>query len=310
MSFHPKVSIVIPVYNGSNYLKEAIDSALNQTYKNIEIIVMNDGSNDEGETDAIAKSYGNRIRYYYKENGGVATALNIAISKAEGEYISWLSHDDILYPEKTEKQINYLEYRKDSCCILFSDYNVYEVEKNKLYTERIKAKFDSTFFDNIKYLFNSQIHGCTLLIPIKSFKEVGNFNESLRSTQDYELWFKMIKNNYKFQHIPYILIKTRRHQEMGTRSMGNIIQEEKENLFIWANKYFSDVFDSFTYFQLFKIHRILINANLVKVSHYMFKARGNNKYRKMQFFHKILSLSVSVYRCFISLYRFVRYGSI
>ena len=76
----PKVSVIIPVYNGSNYMREAIDSALAQTYKNIEIIVVNDGSTDN--TEEIALSYGDKIKYYSKENGGVATALNFAIEKA------------------------------------------------------------------------------------------------------------------------------------------------------------------------------------------------------------------------------------
>ena len=65
---NPKVSIVIPVYNGENYMKEAIDSALAQTYDNCEIIVVNDGSTDH--TDMIAKSYGHKIRYFSKDNGG------------------------------------------------------------------------------------------------------------------------------------------------------------------------------------------------------------------------------------------------
>ena len=69
----PRVSIVIPVYNGANYLREAIDSALAQTYKNVEIIVVNDGSTDNGETEQIAQSYGDRIRYFRKENGGVSS---------------------------------------------------------------------------------------------------------------------------------------------------------------------------------------------------------------------------------------------
>ncbi len=79
MSFNPNVSIVIPVYNGANFLAEAIDSALMQSYNNIEVIVVNDGSCDDGKTEAIANSYGNRIRYFHKENGGVATALNLGI---------------------------------------------------------------------------------------------------------------------------------------------------------------------------------------------------------------------------------------
>ena len=68
------VSIVIPVYNGANYLSEAIDSALAQTYKNIEIIVVNDGSKDDGATEKVALSYGDKIRYFHKENGGVSSA--------------------------------------------------------------------------------------------------------------------------------------------------------------------------------------------------------------------------------------------
>lgn len=71
--FRPFVTIVIPVFNGSNYLKEAIDSALAQTYKNLEILVVNDGSQDGGLTEAIALGYGNRIRYFSKQNGGTST---------------------------------------------------------------------------------------------------------------------------------------------------------------------------------------------------------------------------------------------
>lgn len=80
----PLVSIVMPVYNGGDYLKEAIDSALAQTYNNIEIIIVNDGSDDGGITEKIALSYGERVRYFRKKNGGVATALNLGIRNMRG----------------------------------------------------------------------------------------------------------------------------------------------------------------------------------------------------------------------------------
>ena len=102
---NPKVSIIIPVYNGSNFLSEAINSALSQTYQNIEIIVINDGSCDNGATEKIALSYGDKIKYISKENGGVSSALNTGIKAASGEWISWLSHDDIYSPDKIEEQI-------------------------------------------------------------------------------------------------------------------------------------------------------------------------------------------------------------
>ena len=124
--FNPKVSIVIPVYNGSNYLREAIDSALAQTYKNIEVIVINDGSNDNGKTDKICKSYGKRIRYFKKENGGVSSALNMGIEKMEGEYFSWLSHDDVYLPRKIETQIKFLASNQlqSEKVILFANYEL------------------------------------------------------------------------------------------------------------------------------------------------------------------------------------------
>ena len=96
----PLVSIVIPVFNGEDFLDEAIKSAINQTYRNIEILVINDGSTDG--TEKIANKYEKQIRYFYKENGGVASALNLAIKEMKGEYFSWLSHDDYYDPSKIE----------------------------------------------------------------------------------------------------------------------------------------------------------------------------------------------------------------
>jgi glycosyltransferase involved in cell wall biosynthesis len=138
--FNPKVSIVIPVYNnGSNYLREAIDSALFQTYKNIEVIVVNGGSTDGGKTDRICKSYGNKIRYYVKENGGIATALNMGIEKMKGEYFSWLSHDDVYYPEKVQKQIEVLSGFEDKETVIYSDFtgNEGDLSKSKVKLSRV-----------------------------------------------------------------------------------------------------------------------------------------------------------------------------
>ena len=116
----PLVSIVIPVYNGENYLREAIESALSQTYESIEILVVNDGSTDQ--TEQIAGAYGDRIRYFYKPNGGVASALNLAIREMKGEYFSWLSHDDFDYPEKIELLMKALLEQEDKEAIAYCDY--------------------------------------------------------------------------------------------------------------------------------------------------------------------------------------------
>ena len=86
-------------------MREAIDSALAQTYPDFEVIVVNDGSDDGGMTERIALSYGTRINYCYKENGGVASALNVGILMMSGDLFSWLSHDDVYYPEKVAVQV-------------------------------------------------------------------------------------------------------------------------------------------------------------------------------------------------------------
>ena len=92
---------------------------MGQTYNNIEIIVVNDGSTDEGKTEKIALSYG-QIRYYRKENGGVASALNYGIREMKGEYFSWLSHDDLYMPNKVEKQVQCLQECGDDTRLVFS----------------------------------------------------------------------------------------------------------------------------------------------------------------------------------------------
>jgi glycosyltransferase involved in cell wall biosynthesis len=102
------VSVVIPVYKAEPYLRDCVDSVLAQTYPNLEILVINDGSRDEGASEKIALSYGDRITYFHKENGGVSTALNFALEKMHGEWFSWLSHDDLYYPEKIEKQVAFI----------------------------------------------------------------------------------------------------------------------------------------------------------------------------------------------------------
>ena len=221
--FNPLVSIVIPVFNGSNYLREAIDSALGQTYKSIEVIVVNDGSNDGGKTREIVLSYGGRVRYFEKENGGVASALNEGLKEMNGEYFSWLSHDDMYYPSKVEKQISFLKGKKNKGnIIVYSDYELIN-EKSKVIR---KKKLNHMLLTKkpLYSLLRGCVHGCSLLIPRLAFDKCGFFDENLKTTQDYELWFIMIKH-FSFIHIPEILVKSRWHKEQGSKQMSEQITE-------------------------------------------------------------------------------------
>lgn len=229
-AFNPMVSIVIPVFNGGDFLAQAIDSALAQTYQNLEILVINDGANDAGETERIALSYGNRIRYYKKPNGGVASALNMAIDKMSGEYFSWLSHDDLYVKEKIEWQIEFLSSMPSdnlSKIVIYSDFYVFTNDPKKTIPILMRGVPPEEF----KYWLTMEntLHGCTLLIPKTALVEMEGFNERLRTTQDYDLWFRMAKK-YRFVHLPERLVKARSHPEQGSIKMAGFALAECNEL--------------------------------------------------------------------------------
>ena len=231
--FNPKVSIIIPVYNGSNYIRDAIDSALKQDYDNYEIIVVNDGSNDNDKTKNICMSYGKKIRYFEKENGGVSSALNYGISKMNGRYFSWLSHDDLYYENKLSCQIKELE-KYDENTVLYSNYSI--VNENGTFIKNVILNHDEYNKKPYNSIFNMDINGITLLIPKKAFDECGFFDETLRCIQDYDLWYKMIKK-YKFVHMKDVLGSTRVHSNQVSNVSPKVITE--------GNSFYKKLVDEF-----------------------------------------------------------------
>ncbi len=223
---NPLVSIIIPVFNGADYLNQAIDSALAQTYQNIEVIVIDDGSNDQGATEAIALSYGNRVSYYRKENGGVATALNLGIAKMKGTYFSWLSHDDLYAPDKIETQVLEIS-QHDNKTILYSDYRVFGKEPFVSFDGKLPTITPQDF--RCWITIENHIHGCTLLIPRSAFEEYGPFNPALRTTQDYAMWFNLAKT-YKFLHMPTITVFARVHPNQATKAIASVVKRECDEL--------------------------------------------------------------------------------
>jgi len=248
-SDRPLVSVVIPVYNGSDFLKTAIESALNQSYDNIEIVVVNDGSTDNGQTQSIIDSYNGRIIGLKKENGGVASALNEGIKKASGSFVAWLSHDDIFVREKIEIQIGEIN-RLNNCgirnAILYGDY--LEVDENSIpLTEHrlpdippskfYQALLGGYVFRSILYPVPFSFHGCTTLIPRQAFLDLGFFKTNLRTTQDYDAWFRFICG-YQFLHIPEIMVISRTHSRQGSKIMKEIMSEEVNQLYFSALDYY------------------------------------------------------------------------
>ena len=217
---NPLVSIIIPVYNGSNYLKKAIDSALSQTYKNIEIIVVNDGSTDNGETEKVALSYGDKISYYLKENGGVSSALNFGISKMKGDYFSWLSHDDEYTQTKIEKQVELLSCQNQIivCSERQIDKNSNFLSQQNDYTKLID-KSPLSWQDEIKLILTQTLYsGCALLIPKQAFIESGYFDESLRYNQDFDMWLRICFTGYSWVYSNEVGVLSRVHAQQVTQT--------------------------------------------------------------------------------------------
>lgn len=215
---YPLVSIIIPVFNGSKYMREAIHSALAQTYPNVEILVINDGSTDAGATERIALSYGDRIRYFSKENGGVSTALNMGIKQMKGEYFSWLSHDDVYKPEKIQRQMELLEtFPRDT--ILYGGYELINEKCERIGSVDPGALYNREKLNTPLYpILRGLVNGCTLLIHKSHFIRVGIFNPQLKSTQDYDLWFRMFRHaTVKFHPGQYV--QSRVHSEQGTNTL-------------------------------------------------------------------------------------------
>ena len=199
--FEPKVTIVIPVYNGSNYLKNAIECALGQTYENLEVIVVNDGSNDGGATAAIARSFGNQITYYEKLNGGVSTALNYGIARMTGDYFSWLSHDDAYAPTKIADAVELLSQlphgRENTIAYTEGHYIGADGASLKPFPARLEANRFYSGKEMVRIsLEKGTLNGCCMLIPRSAFERCGGFNEQLRYSQDTLMWQTMFLEGF------------------------------------------------------------------------------------------------------------------
>ena len=224
----PLVSLAIPVFNGTEFMRFAIDSALAQTYPHVEIIVVNDGSSDEDETEKIALSYGDRISYYSKKNGGVGSALNLALKKSCGEYFCWLSHDDIYLPEKVARQVEYLQSLPTKDAVVFcrhSEINAYGELLHKLPPPPLFNPNAAAY----QLLLNQWLHCCAILAPRSIYLEMGGFREDLPTTQDYDLLVK-IGLRYPFFEIPEILLRARKHPSQGSLTVAH--QDEVERFFV------------------------------------------------------------------------------
>ena len=268
--FKPLVSIVIPVYCGENYLAEAIDSALAQTYPNTEILVINDGSDDSGATERIALSYGDKIRYFHKINGGVSSALNMGIREMHGDFFSWLSHDDLYTPNKIANQIQILSERphENREIVLMCSEELINSQGKKIFrpfTKCLHGEF--TGIEIFKYCqrsFRLSLNGCGMLIPKSILDKVGFFDETLRYIQDYEYWYRIMIGGFSFICTIDKNVLGRVHEEQITARFPDMYYTENQ---IVANRLFNFFLDGREYREFWESYLCCCCKDLNPVAH-------------------------------------------
>lgn len=235
----PLVSVIIPTYNRANIVTDAIESVLNQTYKNIEIIVVDDGSIDN--TKEILRHYENRIKYIYKLNAGASSARNAGVREAKGEYIAFLDSDDLWHPERLAEIRNYLENNQEYSAVITDVENIEGTtgktigyilyEKNWPYSENVLPYV-------IKYLIGGFSN---LTIKREAVLELGEFDEKLKTAEDID-YFLRIATRYKIGLLAKPLLKYRKSADslshkIFTKNRLVVIDKFKNNNPELARKY-------------------------------------------------------------------------
>lgn len=208
------ISIVLPVYNGEKFLKEAIWSCLNQSYDNFELIIVNDFSRDR--TLTIAEEWAakdSRIKIINNSyNKKLPESLNVGHHLAKGEFITWTSDDNIL--KKDFLKLLYIEIQKENCDVVYSNYDIIW-EDGSLKREHVTGPIT-------KLLFGDCI-GASFLYRKKVFTEIGGYNPELFLVEDYHFFFKA-SLVFRFKHLEENLYKYRIHGESLTGKIHRSIE--------------------------------------------------------------------------------------
>lgn len=186
----PLVSVIIPVYNGEKYIDSAINSVLKQDYSNIEIIVVDDGSFDN--TKAVIKTYKNKVKYFYKKNGGVASARNYGLKVANGEFIAFLDCDDLYTEDKVSKQVEVL-LENPSLGFVYNDIDVIDHDKRILYTLKSEKEFENRK-DMLAYVLYRQIipGAASIMIRKTCLNDDIYYPEEYSNSEDYLFTIRLL----------------------------------------------------------------------------------------------------------------------
>lgn len=225
--FRPTVSVIIPTYNCETYIEETLKSVLDQTFKDLELIVVDDGSADR--TREIVASYGARVRLITQTNSGVCAARNYGIREAAGRYICLMDHDDYWFPEKLALQLGEMS-KHPEIGIVYSSFIWWHPDLKGIFPN--PSSFDQALgpvgideeFSGWIYhllLLDCWVLTSSALISAEVFDKCGVFDESLPYSEDWDLWLR-ISQEYPFTKLKKPLTLYRQHPRQGNRIVRNI----------------------------------------------------------------------------------------
>ena len=228
------ISIILPTFNRSRYLPLALDSILAQTYRDLEVIVVDDGSTDD--TGQVVVPYSGQIRYIYRENQGRGAARNAGLEHATGEYIAFLDSDDLWYPDKLERQVTVLEANPDSAFV-HGPVDVIDEHgsRHKEETENVLKLFEKARRRGFSY--ENLIDSClifmsTILARTACFRTVGLFDPSLQLLEDVD-WYLRVASRYRIAYLDGSpLVSYRVHDGNAYRIGDREVLETYERIFM------------------------------------------------------------------------------
>jgi glycosyltransferase involved in cell wall biosynthesis len=208
----PEVSVIIPAYNSARYLRDAVDSVLAQTFKDLEVLVIDDGSTDD--TESVMRRYGSPVRYIPQQNGGVSAARNRGIGESLGTYVAFLDADDVWYRDKLERQMAALkkQARCRACC---SAFTVVDSELEPIGVTRSQQREPT--LEGLLTCGNLVGTPSTVVSERSLFENAGRFDTTLSQCADWDMWIRLAAET-DFLYIDRPLAAYRQHPANMSRN--------------------------------------------------------------------------------------------
>lgn len=297
---NPRISIIIPCYNCQEFVAESINSALSQSYSNLEIIVVDDGSTDNSR--AVINEYSDvRVLVLRQANQGACVARNLGLKNASGDYVKFLDADDVLAENVISEQVGQLEFAEPGAIIFGYCLNfIGDVSNTEMYPKVIRGVTDGFA---VTLVLKTILTSCALY-PIRYLHEVGGFDDEVTSRQEWALNLKLFLNGFRFQYFDSMVyyrrlhdsefrISNRRHQsEAEMKNLDAIIDllpeyEDLDYLAAWSSVYW-------------RVGRyILINEGRHQAEIFFEKAKRLSPYGYKKYWPKSYRFSVSIFGLYL-----------